>query len=151
MTRPVVDAQTEALIAQRRLVVTQLIGRGVTQREIITALTEKGYTNPETMEPWSLGTINADVKAIRAEMRRQVAEEVADVRSRLLLELREHRRQAWADKNLPEVRLGIKQEAELLGVNVPVEQVLTHKGGAPARVVTIYMDPPTEQAETDGP
>src|SRR5262245_41181410 len=100
----------QVIIASRRLVVAQLHAQGAQQSEIVQVLTKKGNLNPETLEPWDQATICRDIKALIAEWRKRAVDDLDRQRGRLLLELREHRRQAWADNNLSEVRLGILVE-----------------------------------------
>lgn len=64
---------------QRRLQIAALLVRKptITQRQIERLLAANGVVNPETKEAYSLGTINSDIKAIKAEWmerRRQAAD-----------------------------------------------------------------------------
>lgn len=54
---------------QRRLQIAALLVRKptITQRQIERLLAANGIVNPETKEAYSLGTINSDIKAIKAE------------------------------------------------------------------------------------
>ena len=62
-----------AVVTYRRRNVAALILRGLSQREIVSALTEKAILNPKTLSPWSTTTINKDVKvsALSGKRRRR--------------------------------------------------------------------------------
>lgn len=115
---PLNNSNREA-IAYRRHQVAMLRLRGLTQREIVDMLAREGAVNPETSEPYSLGTINSDIQALEKEWREQAARDTATRRAELLAELRAARRQAWSDKDVSNVLRGIKQEVELFGLDAP--------------------------------
>jgi len=104
---------------QRRRVVAALRLRGLTQREIVAALPERGILNPNTGKPYTLPQINRDLKVLRDEWREAAAADMADLKAQQLAELREARRRAWGDADMSEVRLNLKQEIELTGTEAP--------------------------------
>jgi hypothetical protein len=122
------------MIAHRRAHVAQLRLRGATEREIVAALAQSTVRNHETGEAWSLATISRDVQALEAEWRESAALAIEVHRARLLAELRELRRAAWAKNDLDLVLRGIKHEAELLGAAVPPTMNLNHSAPPPGRI-----------------
>lgn len=112
---------SRTLILARRRLVARLLLRGMTQREIMDGLTASGSVNPDNGTPWSLGTVNSDVKALAREWASSAAGDVDAQRGRLLAELREVKRQAWTAQhpNLKAVMEAIKQERGILGVDAP--------------------------------
>ena len=114
------NAKKPLRIDRRRSIVSQLLGRNpnLSQREICDLLAEK-YVNPDTTNPWSLGTVNGDVQALRARWRAEADANSEEVFARQLAEIREHRRTAWIDKNLSEVRQSLALEVRLTGTEAP--------------------------------
>lgn len=86
--------------------------------------------NPDTGKPWSIGTINSDVQAIRdeaRELRQRAAEEWIE---QSILELGELKIMAWGQKNVYAL-VAVKQlEMKLLGYGAP--DVLDIRGGRKA-------------------
>ena len=121
------------VIAARRQKVAALKLRGLRSREIQADLAED-MLNPETGEPWSLRTIGYDLAALRKQWEREAAKDIAEHKARELAELGEHRKSAWAEKELGEVRLGLALEMRLLGTQEPerrehsgeIEVTVTH-------------------------
>jgi len=118
----------------RRRMVARLWMRGMTRREIQSALSrpidEGGLRNPKTGNPYSLGTIQGDVVATEQEWQEETNRELTELRAREVAELREARRQAWTDGNLTEIRLNVGLEADLLGTKKPAAVDIT-TGGQP--------------------
>lgn len=123
----------DALIDRRRLRVAELVKRRKTQREIVDILTVEGFANPDTGDPYSLGTINADVKALRAEWKREARQEMDAHRADLLAEINEVKRAAWGsditvkqesegDKPVPDLPViirALRLQAAVLGLDKP--------------------------------
>ena len=109
------------VIAARRQRVAGLKLRGLRSREIQAALADsaRGMLNPETGEPWSLRTIGYDIAALSKEWEKQAAKDIREHKARELAELMEHRKSAWGQRELAEVRLGIALEMKLLGTAEP--------------------------------
>jgi hypothetical protein len=105
----------------RRRHVASMTLRGLTQREIVQALPGFGVLNPGTGKPYSLGTVNSDLQHLRGEWRERAARDTADLKAQVLAELREARRAAWTDREINLVLRGLKQEAELLGLEAPAK------------------------------
>lgn len=113
------------LIAERRQLVARLRLRHVTERDIVAALAREGKVNPITGAPWSPYTIHMDCVALRTAWQQDAAAATEEHQAALLAELREARREAWQAKALELVLRGIKQEADLLGLNAPQQVDLT--------------------------
>lgn len=90
-------------IDHRRCAVARLRLRGLSQREIVTALAADGVVNPDTKEPYSLGTVNADVQALTRQWKTEATKATAILKGSLLAELREVRRAGWAGAGDPAV------------------------------------------------
>lgn len=108
---------------RRRQIIAQLMVRRprVTQRQIRDALTRQGHTNPETDEPWSLGTINNDVDVIRRTARDRMRDDADTWRARELEMLRELQADAWDAEEYSTVVSISKRRAKLLGLDEPDE------------------------------
>lgn len=133
------NSVNQAAIDHRRRAVTGLLVRGLTQREIEQALAEQKIVNPETGKPYALGTINADVLAIRAEWRKEALAEITEHKARLFAELQEVKRAAWGISDYANILKAIKQESELLGTDAPKQIAGSQTGEIVFRVV--YEDP----------
>ena len=112
----------------RRRLVAGLVLRHSTQREIVETLAQSGQINPRTKRPWSLGTINSDIKALREAWREESQQDIKSHVAELRAELREVRRLAWSQKDLANVLRAIKQEADLLGANATERLDITSAG-----------------------
>ncbi len=97
----------------RRQRVASLLLRGLAPLEIALQLKRQGLTDPATNEAYAQDVIVADVQALEAEWQ-ETAEDPEGQRARILAELREARRAAWAKNDLDEVMQGLRQEAALL-------------------------------------
>ena len=108
---------------RRRQLVAQLMVRRprVTQRQLRAALAERGHVNPETGAPWSLGTINRDVEAIREKARARMEDDANTWRARELEMLRALQADAWDAGEYRTVVSISKRRAKLLGLDEPDE------------------------------
>ncbi len=106
----------QTMIDLRRMRVASLVLRQLNQREIVEAL-GRVMTNPETGKPYSLGTINGDIRYLRSEWRQKAIRDSAEHRGRVWAELQEVKREAWAQKNLKAVLACLAQERALLGLD----------------------------------
>jgi hypothetical protein len=106
------------IIAKRKVLVSELALKGHSVREIVVKLAED-QLNPKTGKPWARGTIHNDLIALKNEWEKEAQENFATRKATLMREMRRHRKEAWDGKNLSEVRLSIKEEAELIGAYPP--------------------------------
>ena len=104
---------------RRRTMVSGLLLRGLTQREIQSALSGKGGIRNGDGKPWSIGTVNRDVQAVKLAWQREYAADYHEHVARMLMEYREVRRQAWRDKDLGTVLKCCVLECKLLGLDRP--------------------------------
>jgi len=98
--------------------------RGLTAREI-QAILAQAMINVETGEPYGLGTIGRDLVALKKQWKEAAKADIAKHIARELAELTEHRRAAWAGKELDEVRQGLALEMKLLGTQAPEKTNIT--------------------------
>lgn len=96
-------------MTERRTQVAALRLRGNTQREIADKLRI------------SLGTVNADIKAIECEWRQQATADTQAYKGRVLAELAEVKRAAWAATDFRVVLQALKAECDLLGLDAPLK------------------------------
>lgn len=126
------------VIDARRRRVAALKLRGMTAREICKALEGDperggGFLNPETNQPWSLGTIGYDLKWLSTQWQADAKADIAAHKAAQLAELHELKRAAWAKQDLELVRKCLTDEAKLLGTQAP--QQLEQSGEMTLRVV----------------
>ena len=113
--------QTRAIGEARRRRVAALKLRGLSAREIQAALGDpaKGILNPNSGKPYGLGTIGRDLVLLRKRWMKEAVGDIGKHKARELAELGEHRKSAWAQRELGEVRLGLALEMKLLGTQEP--------------------------------
>lgn len=122
------------IIARRREMVARMRLRGLSQREIVAALPDLGCVN-DSGEPWSLATINSDLKALQAEWRKEAKKSIDHHKARELAVIEEARRAAWLNNDLPSVLRAVSLEMDLLGTEAPKKTEVSGKGGKPIEVV----------------
>jgi hypothetical protein len=93
--------------------------RGLTQRAIVMHLAEEGIANPKTGKSYSLGTVNSDIAALEEQWHREAMVDTGVMKGRILAQLSEVLRKAWADENLTIILRTLKQEADLFGLQGP--------------------------------
>ncbi len=116
-----------ALKAARQHKVQQLSLRGLTQREIVTALEKQRVINPLTGKPWALGTINADLKELEEKWEQAALEERGKKKARVNQELQELKRQAWATQDVKILLDIVKVEIDLFSLADPI--TINHQVG----------------------
>lgn len=128
LNKKIVNNADELIIARRRELVARARLRGATQREIVEILPKIGEAdggpcvNEATSEPWSLGTINSDIKALQSEWKREAKKAVDHHKARELAELQEAKRQAFHDNDIASVLRAVALEMSLLGTEEPKRQ-----------------------------
>lgn len=120
----------DAIAARRREMVGQMLSRKMTRREIVETLAEAGEKNPATDEAWSLGTIQADAKALERQWRSAAKKDAKVWKARQLAEIEEVKREAWARGKLDIVLSAIDKEMKITGTQAPVQTEVTGKDGA---------------------
>ncbi len=109
----------------RREAVARLRLKGNTQREICIKLAEEGIVNPETDEPWTVGTICTDLKALEKIWKQNAINHIAEKKGQMFAEYEEIKRVAWKEKDFNAILRACKQQCELLGLNAPEKQELS--------------------------
>lgn len=111
----------QAITSSRRQLVARFRLRQMSQRDIVEELAKAGHQNPRTDQPWSLGTVNGDIKALEADWKAQALRDTAILKGLRLAELSEVKRLAWRKEDLATILKAIKQECELLGLDAPIK------------------------------
>jgi hypothetical protein len=124
------NTANDAIEAKRLELVAALRLRGRTQREIQQALAQQ-MLNPQTGEPYSLGTINGDIKKLERQWRKSAADTIEEHKARQLAEIGEVKRQAWLDKDAALVLRAIDTEANITGTKAATKQEVTGANGGP--------------------
>jgi hypothetical protein len=118
------------VVAARRRNVAGLLLRGFTIHQIRATLATAPETrNPNTDEPWSVGTIHRDIKALDEEWRETASEEVEQRKSIQVTRIEEVIKQAWREDALGTVLKALAHEAKLYGLYVPTKIAPTTPGG----------------------
>jgi len=111
---------------RRRLVAAALIEHpNVTQRQLQEQI-GKAVLNPETDEPYSLGTINNDIRAIRDGWREKANDDYDDWIAGELAKLDRLEEAGWRINDYDLVLKCMSRRAKLLGLDKP--QRLSHEG-----------------------
>jgi hypothetical protein len=107
--------------------VRSLRRRGLSDDEIYVTLSNpksKSYTvNPHTNKPYTLNTIHADLEELRIQSYTMTQESTDSWRSKLLMELEEIKKAAWAEKNLGIAIRAIETQIEITGAARPKESI----------------------------
>lgn len=114
------NTANDAIEAKRLELVASLRLRKFTQREIQEELA-KTLKNPATDEPYSLGTINGDIKRLEREWRKAAAVATEQHKAQQLAEIQEIKRQAWRDKDIIAVLRSLDLEATITGTKAPTK------------------------------
>lgn len=122
---------------RRRTLIASLLVRNprITRRQLHEMLarpmSQGGLRNPDTGEPYSLGTIQNDVDEIRAEWERKRLQSTSEWVARELAVYEELEMQAWRDGDLAEVRRVSEARRKLLGLDAPSKQQITGADDGP--------------------
>jgi hypothetical protein len=106
-------------LLERRQMVASARAMGMSGLEIRALLEKKGVVNPRSGKPVGLSTVYDDMKALEDEWRQQAAVQISDQKARILAELAELKRRAWAAKDLRSVLGAIERECKVLGLDAP--------------------------------
>lgn len=110
------------LIAERVEAVASLRLRGATLREIQEMLPKLGIVNKsKDGAPWSLTQIHEDVKSAREMWLSHARDDVREHYTRILSELQEIKKAAWARGDLDVVLRTIAQECKIFGFNAAIK------------------------------
>ena len=114
------------VLETRRALVAPLLVRHMTERQITKALMQQGERNPENNEPWTRGTIHADIAHLLASWRTIAVEGISEAKGRVLAQIREVEREAWLARNYNLLLRALKDERELLGLDAPLKADIEH-------------------------
>lgn len=128
---PPKNTSQNSTVEERRTHVSRLRLRGYTQWEIVKALPKMGVLNSKG-EPWSIATINRDIKAVRQEWRNQYAKTFDEHVSNVLAEIKEVRREAWCTQDYELVLKCCDRECKLLGLDKPGKLIVDWREEAKA-------------------
>lgn len=128
----------------RQQIIATLLARKprITQREIHAYLSAKGVdgrprlVNPDTGQPFALGTINKDIKDLRSEYRDKRDAGRDEWVAQLLLSYEEMLSEAWKGKDLELARKVMADIRKLLGLDEPERKEISGPGGGPVETVT---------------
>jgi hypothetical protein len=87
----------------------------MTQLEIVDALEEAGHVNPDTGKPWSLGTVNRDVQALRKEWEEDTKQKFEEYIEGQLAKIRLAQKEAWVQGNLEQYGRFLEMEIRITG------------------------------------
>lgn len=133
----------------RRALVARLRIRHLSQREIVQALQQQGNLNPVSGNPWSLGLINADIKAIEKAWREEMVRDTSIHKANLLAEIQEVKRKAWTDQSMDVVLRCLQQERALLGLDAPQKVAPTNPtGDSEYTGIKFIVELPEKSADT---
>jgi len=149
----------QVLMDRRRAMTAELLVKrpGITQRQIhawlgqlVEVKDEFGQVtkkvprmiNPETGEPFSLGTVHSDIDYIRQSWRDMTAQEASHWLAQQLAALQEAEGIAWRKGDTAEVRAIWSQRNKILGLDAPLKIAKTNAAGQDAPepdVISIYV------------
>jgi len=118
------NTSKSAILDKRRRRVAALRLRGLTQREIVNGLSEADMLNPKTGRPYSVATVNHDLKVIQEGWREEATQDIAEHVARILAELHEVKRAAWSEKAFGDILRAIEKECKILGIDSPDKQII---------------------------
>lgn len=132
----ITEKRRATLENRRRIVAGLLLRQRLSQRRIQAALAKNPETrNPETGEPWSVGTINGDIKAIkkqwREEANRDFKEHVANVNA----ELEELLSKAWQEGDGNLILNALRTKIDLFGLKAPTRHEVSGLDGEPIQIM----------------
>lgn len=109
------------LIEVRREWVSKLRARQFTIREIVQALPKQNILNPETGHPYTIGTIQSDLKVLRNRWQKEAVRSTEEHLSRQYDEIQHIKRQAWLESNATLALRALELEMKLLGTLSPIK------------------------------
>lgn len=101
----------------RQSIVSSARLRGMSIEEIVLFLAENDCVNPRTNKPWSITTVQGDLKQVEAKWEDEMLKGISEHRMRVLAEIQETKAAAWKAGQLSLVLKAIGKEVELLGLN----------------------------------
>ena len=103
----------------------------ITRREVMKNLADVPLLNPATNEPFSLGTIQNDIDALKARWRERSAENADEWIAELLATIDQLQGDAWQEREYGVVVRCIQERAKLKGLYAPDKAEFSGPGGGP--------------------
>ncbi len=121
-------------IAIRRERVARLRLRGLTEREIAFQLGsgENALFNPKTHKPYSNFIVHKDLEWLREQWEKEATKEIGEWKTKLIVEVEEVKRAAWAHGELETVLKCVTQQRKILGLDAPIKVAPTTPNGESA-------------------
>jgi hypothetical protein len=118
-------------IAIRRERVARLRLRGLTEREIAFQLGsgENALFNPKTHKPYSNFIVHRDLEWLREQWEKEATKEIGEWKTKLIVEVEEVKRAAWAHGELETVLKCVTQQRKIMGIDAPVKIAPTSPDG----------------------
>jgi DNA-binding transcriptional MerR regulator len=113
------------MVENRRRTIASLRLRGLTIREIETALLAAGKLNPNTGKPWTIYTISSDLKVIESQWREDAARDISELKAKQLAEIGEVKLEAWKKGAIKNVLAALDREMKLTGTAASEKLELT--------------------------
>jgi hypothetical protein len=125
------------VVEQRRRIVSGLyLRQKLTQRRIQEALAKNPETrNPETGEPWSVGTINSDIKAIKKQWREEASREYSEHVAYVNAEIEELLAKAWQEGDGNLALNALRTKIDLFGLKAPTRHEVSGIDGQPIELM----------------
>lgn len=112
------DLNSSDICELRRLMISRCRLRGLSRWEIHQWLIDNGIINEETGQPFPMTTIVDDEAELRKRWRQQTDINIDERKKVLLAEIHEVKRLAFLRNDLNVVLIAIKQERDILGIDV---------------------------------
>jgi len=147
------NSNKELIRENRRVLISSLVLRkpNISQRRIMAKLAAMGSINPDTGKAWSLGIINADMKAAKASYRERRDKDTEEWIDGELAKLDELEGVAWGRGDYDLVLKIMAMRAKILGLFSPERRDLT-SGGKPVKTyIGISPDDWDDEPDDTGP
>lgn len=126
---------------QRRALVSSILlrnpGSALTQKEICKRLGEK-FVNPDTGNPYSVGTINGDIQYLQELWREKAQEEISEWKAKQIEQINEVINEAWKSNDLDAILKAIKMQSDIIGTAAPKR--VDQKSDDRMEIIVTYAD-----------
>lgn len=110
---------TKFVVQKRRQLVASLALRNLSQREIVEFL-GKEMQNEDAGKPYTVGTVNRDLRILAQEWRKTAAQDLYELKGRELAKLEELEKSAWGAKDYQLVLKITERRSRLCGLDAPL-------------------------------
>lgn len=101
--------------------VARMAARGFSVKQISTALKQLGFVNFATNRPFSMGQVRQDLDDLQAAYYEISMTDMKHFKGKLIAELEEAKRGAWAKNDMMALVRAIKVQAEIVGIGKHIE------------------------------